>query len=212
MKRVYLVGLVLALLAGQTTPAAAQRYLMGFTGGGTYSNLKGTFFGTEGSSDFVWGTMLGGYVNFLFHPNVNLRLELDYVSKGGAGVNAGTGDALDFDLVYVEFPAMVEVGLKRNKLYGGVYGGIALGYSLTCNVTEPDGRKLGCFESSLVSEPEALELSVPLGATVGFDLGKVLLFLDGRYSLGLSTVPQSPTAEFKNHSWQFLARVGFPVG
>ncbi len=206
MRRVYSVGLVLGLLAAQATPVAAQQYIMGFNAGATYSNLSGTAAGSTGSSDFVWGPMIGGFANFLFHPNVNLRLEINYVSKGG------TGDSLSFDLVYFELPAMVEVGLKSGKLYGGLYGGIALGYSLTCNVTEPDGRKLGCFESRLVSEPEALEWSVPVGATVGYDLGKVLLFLDGRYSIGLSTVPQSPGPEFKNRSWQFLARVGFPIG
>ena len=39
----------------------------------------------------------------------------------------------------------------------------------------------------------------------------MLLFVDGRYSIGLSKVPQVPAAEFKYRSWQFLARVGFPI-
>jgi hypothetical protein len=131
---------------------------------------------------------------------------------GGAGLRAVTGDTLDFDLVYFELPAVVEVGLKRGQLYGGLYGGVAMGYNIGCDVTEPDGRTLDCFESSLASEPEALEWSVPIGATVGFDLGKVLLFVDGRYSIGLSRVPRTQVAEFKNRSWQFLVRVGFPIG
>lgn len=211
MKRALVTGFILAATTTQVAPAAAQKYELGLSAGATYATLSGGYFGTDANRDWTWGGMFGGYADFILHENTRIHVELNYTQKGGTGLSATTSLVTAFELGYLELPLTLQVRGKRGNFSAGVYGGATLGFNVSCKVTEAGSTETACTESSAITEPETFELSAPLGVIVGYDVGKVVFYLDGRYSLGLSTIPQRPTAEFKSRTWMLMARVGFPI-
>jgi opacity protein-like surface antigen len=211
MKRALVTGVVLAVMATQAAPAAAQRYELGVSAGGTYGTLSGGYFGTDANRDWTWGGMIGGYGDIVLHENTRVHIELNYTQKGGIGRSATTSLVTTFELGYLELPLLLQVRGNAGNFSAGAYVGATLGFNISCKVTEAGSTETSCTESSAITEAETFELSAPLGVIVGYNLGKVVLYVDGRYSLGLSTIPERPTAEFKSRTWMLMARVGFPI-
>ena len=212
MKRILVTGVALAAIATQATPANAQRYEAGLSAGATYGTLSGGYFGTDANRDWTWGATFGGFADFITHENARIHVELNYTQKGGTGVSATTSLQTTFELGYLELPLVLQVRGNFGRFTAGVYGGGSFGLNVSCKVTEAGSTEMSCAESSAITEASTFEFSIPFGALFGYNLGEVWLYLDGRYSLGLSSVPERPTADFKSRTWMLVGRVGFPIG
>jgi hypothetical protein len=197
---------VTSLVAGflWVSPAHAQ-LSVGVSAGGTYSNLSGA---VVTNTDSDWGVLIGGFGSFQFETNVALQLEANWVQKGGRG--SADGSQIDVDIDYLEFPltAQLVVPLGQDWLWQ-LYGGIALAFKTTCDVSIDPGEKTSCDDSPLGWTFESTEWSVPFGTSFAYRFTRSFLKADLRYSYGLSSVVKSP--EWKNRSWQFIVRWGFEI-
>jgi hypothetical protein len=196
--------LALALAVSTADSTLAQSRRAGIMAGATYSQLTDDF---TSSSNFEWGFIGGGYLEWQYHPQIAGQIEINYVQRGGSGTRASNGDDFDMDLAYLEFPltfnAMIPV-TPTVELRGGI--GFTFALSLSCKAAIDSGSKQSCGTTFPGLDKSSIEWSLPFGAGVGFNLGRNKVVLEARYHLGLSNVLK--TVNIKNRSWEFMARFG----
>ena len=205
MRRVAMTA-VASFLAGLLWASPVPGQLsVGLSAGGTYSDLSGSLV-TNTDSD--WGILIGGFGSYQFRTNVALQLEGNWVQKGGRG--SAEDARIDVDLDYLELPLTVQlvVPLGQEWLWQ-LYGGIALAFETTCDVSIDPGEKTSCEDSPLGWSFESTEWSIPFGTSFAYRFPRSFVEGDLRYSYGLSSVVKSP--EWKNRSWQFIVRWGFEL-
>jgi len=160
------------------------------------------------STDSDWGVLLGGYGRYRLQSNLAFQLEGNWVQKGGRGtVQEGQ---VDFDLDYVEVPltAQLVVGLSPHWDWN-LYGGLALAFQTTCDISDSQGEKASCDTAAPTWDFSSTEWSVPFGTSFSYILPRSVLTADFRYSYGLSAAIQN--LDLKNRSWQFILRWGFRI-
>jgi len=205
MKRWGIVAV--ALVAGSlgiAGPAGAQ-LSAGVSAGVTLSEMGGRLI-TSTQSD--WGVLLGGYGRYRFVSNVALQLEANFVQKGGKG-SVEESD-VDFGLDYVELPltAQLVVGLGQAWDWN-LYGGIAMAFRTTCDITLGSEDAAPCDEVAPSWSFADTEWSVPFGTSFSHRFNRSILTADFRYSYGLSAAIEN--LDLKNRSWQLILRWGFGV-
>jgi hypothetical protein len=201
-----IVGLALLLSGTAATPALGQ-YWFGLTGGATYSTLSGDWLT---NSQYEWGFLAGGFLAWPFSPHGEVRLEANFVQKGGSGVTAVAAQAVDMTIQYLEFPLIFAGTVPLGpKLHAQGYAGIALGIRLSCDAIVDSAPKTSCFTSDIAFEPSSSEWSIPFGAAIGVDVGPSRAWLDARYSLGLSNVSKTDVRNSKHRTWEFMLRWAF---
>lgn len=199
-------GLAFALSVVATSPALGQ-YWFGLTGGATYSQLSG---GWLTSPALEWGVMAGGFLAWPFDRHAEVRLEANFVQKGGSGTTAPGLQEADLTIQYLELPLFLAGTIPLGaKLHGQAYAGIALGIRLSCDATVDAAAKTSCFTSDIAFDASSSEWSIPFGAAVGVDVGPSRAWLDARYSLGLSNVASTEVRESKHRTWEFMLRWAF---
>jgi hypothetical protein len=191
--------------------ASAQEYQLGLSGGATYATLSGDLLEPD-ASEGKWGLLFGGFVGYTTHPIVSARMEVNWVQKGGTGVTATAADSIDLRLSYLEIPVVLELGTSfGRRVHGGLYGGIALGFRLSCDLGVNGTTGVSCHDAPMPLDLRSTEWSVPLGATLGLDVGGPVLYLDGRYSISISNVSKGSATSVKSRVWELIMRVGFPL-
>ncbi len=205
MKRVGKAALAAAVVGCLWTSPALGQLSVGVSAGGTYSSLGGSLV-TNTDSD--WGVLLGGFGSWQFETNVALQLEANWVQKGGRGRVDNVSEDVDID--YFELPLTLQlvVPLGTRWLWQ-LYGGFALAFKTTCEVSFGTGDKIPCEDNALGWRFESTEWSVPFGTSFAYQFTRSFLEADLRYSYGLSSVVKTP--EWKNRSWQFIVRWGFEI-
>lgn len=206
MRGLRTAGLVVMLSGLATTPASGQ-YWFGLTGGATYSQLKGDWLGNP---RFELGFMAGGSLAWPFHRNGEVRLEANLVRKGGSGTTVVGMLAVDMTIRYLELPLILAGTLPLgSKLHGQGYAGVALGIRLTCDAIVESAPRTSCFTSDMAFEPGGSEWSIPVGAAIGIDIGPSRVWLDARYSLGLTNVSNTDVHNSTHRTWEFMLRWAF---
>ncbi|MCL7971743.1 MAG: PorT family protein [marine benthic group bacterium] len=197
------LGMILVALAW-ASPARAQLSL-GVAAGATYSSMGGTLIT---STDSDWGALMGGWGNYRLESNLAFQFEANWVQKGGRGTVEGIRD--DFDLDYVELPltAQLVVGLSPTWDWN-LYGGIALAFQTSCQVSQNEGAKEDCEQAEPTWSFASTEWSVPFGTSFSYRFSRSALTADFRYSYGLSDAIEN--LRLRNRSWQFILRWGFGV-
>jgi hypothetical protein len=117
------------------------------------------------------------------------------------------GAELDFgDVVEDLSLAYLEVGLPLGNIKPSLFGGVGLGFNVSCDVAGDD-----CGD-----DVKGTEWSGIFGADVAFYLGSFSIWVDGRYHYGLNDVSDVADGadfdELKNRAWSFQAGLGFPLG
>jgi hypothetical protein len=160
------------------------------------------------ATDSDWGALMGGFGRYRLKSNLALQLEGNWVQKGGRGTVQNVG--VDFDLDYVEIPltAQLAVGLSPEWDWN-LYGGIAIAFQTTCEVSDDAGDKAACEEAAPTWNFTSTEWSVPFGTSFSYSFTRSALTADFRYSYGLSAAIDN--LDLKNRSWQFIIRWGFEV-
>jgi hypothetical protein len=102
----------------------------------------------------------------------------------------------------VEVPLMANFILPVGaKWDAGLYGGLAVGVPIDCDVTI-EGSKIDC---STGFSSAKTEWTLPLGTRVGYKLtGGSMLFADVRYGIPLSEALE--VERFRILTWHFLIR------
>jgi len=202
MRRTHAIFLALLGLfaTGATTRVAALQGLdFGFRGGVSVAtaSVSAQTFGKSNRTGFAGGVFL----DYEAGP-LGFQVGAEYAKKG---VDLDLGDAVhEFDLAYLEIPAVLKVGLPLGVMKPSVFGGVGLGFKTGC-----DSGGVDCGD-----ELKGTDLSGIAGADLALYLGSISLWADGRYHFGLQDVADASdvTSGLKNRNWTLQAGIGFRLG
>jgi hypothetical protein len=188
MKR-YLIRstLALSLLLVSAFAAVAQTRAPGLSAGATFSTLTGDISNTTSRTGFMAGAFWSSRVS----RHWGIRLELNYVQKGGGGVvGAPVNEAVDLKLDYLELPLLVLLGTDPTKsVVANLQAGVSVGFNVLCEAdfaADPGGY-IDCRDTTVGDTN--VDFTIPVGIGVGFKLpGGSILSVEARYALGLTNV------------------------
>lgn len=229
--RTVLTAALVLLMGVSATAASAQlTWEAGFKGGLGLGKLRGdTGFSESFSdgtntvditgdiSDFRTGFAGGGFLTARINDSFGIRLEALFTQRGGTGpldvaVNgspAGTAD-VTFKLDYFEIP-LLAVGSfpagARSKF--NLFGGPAVAFKTSANLrVEAQGV---ADEQDIGDTVESTDFGFTAGAGVSIAATERVSFvIDGRYTLGLSKIPNTGE-DLKNNNLVFMAGISFPL-
>jgi hypothetical protein len=213
MKLLKMFAIAAAMLAVSTHSLRAQapndKWFVGLSAGPTLTNVSGDF---VRQSDWAWGLLVGGYVEFAPHKNFGVELGANFLQKGTELGQTSQGDLGSLRLRYIELPLLVtgKVQLTGDWTFN-VFGGGALGLNLSCDVKGIGNVWVSCKDGAAVGDAESIEWSVPVGA--GFEYispwANSAFVIDVRYVVGMSDIFN--TVDLKTRTWEFLARWQFGI-
>ena len=147
-----------------------------------------------------------GFVGGIFldvdRGTLGFQVGAQYAQKG---VDLRLGDVVnEFDLAYLEIPAVVKLGIPLVLLKPSVFGGVGVGFKSGC-----DDQGVDCGDDF-----KGTDVTGIAGADVRFNVVAVSLWADARYHFGLSDVrePSDVFGDLKNRNWTFQAGIGFSLG
>ena len=209
-----LLSALLLAATGSTAfaaPAQGQLLTIGAKGGATFATISDAdgFFSDVGRRT---GSVFGAFLTIGGNP-IGLRGEVLLVQKGFSGSQDGTDGQFDVD--YVELPILLLFQLGAGPVQPAVYGGAAVGFERNCTLTL-SGAGLdaeGDCDDELDFERETIDVGAVLGAEVMFGLGGLSVVVDGRYTVGMTTLDASDDPdEIKHRAFLLMAGLAIPIG
>lgn len=233
---------VLIIIVGalpRNDAAAETTYEFGFRGGLGMGKITGAdaegIVGIEDYDitisgkfdDYRFGFCGGVYMMAHFTEMLGLRLEALYVMKGGKGEVEGTIDDpgygvvpfsadVTFKLNYIEMPllAVLTVPLGEAAKFN-VMAGPAFAFNTSSKLKMEIGI-LGYFldqTEDIGEEVTGTDIGLVFGGGFEFDAGRVSLFVDGRWTLGISSIDDTgEDLDVKNSTLSFMGGVAIPIG
>jgi hypothetical protein len=207
--RLLLAILMVAAMLGATDARAAD-WTVGLKGGVSIATAGGDDAGDAGSRTAFAG---GGYAQADFNESFGIRLEGLYFMKGVTDAVDGNAD-FSWHLDYVEFPVLL-IGQAPVSKTASL--SVFAGPSFSINTSSTTVIELGDVTTSVGIDDAINDFDVGLtfGAGANFQAGSVVIVVDGRYDLGLTSfadgLNNGEELDFKNQAWAFMAGVGFPI-
>ncbi|MCI0693059.1 PorT family protein [candidate division KSB1 bacterium] len=221
------INLVLvALLALFIALPAGAQVKLGVIGGVNFANLSGEE--VDGTKiDFSSRTVLGvgGVLDVGLNENVALRFEPMYLQKGAelteTDPDLGTA-TFAFKAAYLEVPVLLKIALGTSTTRPYLMAGPTIGFNLS--------SKLELSALGISAEIDAKEITkstdfgLAFGAGVSFPAGTSSIFVEGRYTLGLTDIAEAGALEFmgdeivsgdadvKTRGFQIMGGIAFPLG
>lgn len=186
-----------------TAPALHGQTTLGVRGGVSGASISGDF-GDLVDDNNRTGFTGGVFLDWGAKNLIGFQVGAAYTQKGA---ELDFGDFVDdLSLAYLEIPAVVKVGLPLGTIKPSLFGGVGLGFNVSCDAGGDD-----CGD-----DVSGTEWSGIFGADVAFYLGSFSIWVDGRYHYGLNDVSDVADGaqfdELKNRAWSFQAGLGFPLG
>lgn len=213
MKRLFVVAFVFAVLWAVNARADAE-WTTGVKAGLSIATVGGD---AVGEADDVESrtTFAGGFfAQANLSPHFGLRFEGLFVGKGARGNEGDIEGTLEFG--YVELP-MLLVG--RAPVSQTITLSAFAGPTLGINVGADAEVAFGAFsiDQDISDQIADFEFGLAFGVGADFEVGSVVLVLDARYDMGLTSIDDglSETGEdldLQNRAWLIMAGVGFPIG
>jgi hypothetical protein len=173
----------------------------------------------ENRSGFVGGI----FYQAGFSENFGLRVEGLYFMKGAS---ADTADVeLSIKLDYFEVPILLMANLPFGDTgHLSFFGGPTLGFNMKAEAEVSQGDFSA--DVDIGDAISSFEFGLTFGAGIGFDVGSVVLGVDGRYGFGLTTLVDDEAdfdgdgipdfggddVDATNQGFAFMASLGFPLG
>lgn len=210
--------LAIGLLLGAHGQAVAQDVAVGVRGGLAVTDLSIDEDGTAAESDTRSGFVGGVFAQIGLGDIFALRPEGLLVSKGAKGSEGGIETELE--LSYVEVPVLLVARIPTSgSIRPLLFAGPTIAFETSCEVEAGDGTTevegdCADFDEEDPVETKGTDVGLTFGAGLEIDTGRLLWLLDGRYTLGLTDINDTPNApeSVKNRAWSFLAGVGIKIG
>lgn len=203
---------IVAVVAFATgpNPAVAQGEGWGLSLGATAATLEGDF--VTASGDTKWGFFGGVFGERYMSDYLALNLAVNYTQRGGKGL-AGTGEGptgFDIDLDYLELPLLAEILLPMGTTWELMaYGGIGVGFNVSCKASLAGGSQTGCGDTSLGGAKTVW--TVPAGGGLFYRVGNGdMVVFEARHTWGLTDAVEN--ASLRDRGWTFILRLARVVG
>lgn len=225
MKKLTILTLLVLMLLLVSFANAQNR--IGIIGGLNVATIDADFDAAE--TDIASRTLfgVGGVLDIQLGENVFLHLEPMYLQKGALATDLD--DDIEFPITssFLELPLFVKVEFG-NSIKPYVMAGPSIGYLLSSDI---EGKFSGfIFTGDLKDVTESIDFGIEFGAGFSYPVGSASLFLEGRYSMGLSNLQKGgsfdlsvgPVSEtitwdkdqdaYETRGFQVMAGVTFPLG
>lgn len=183
---------VLVLLSLASPPARAGMRV-GVAAGPNFARFSGSLIPAE--ITFSGATNLGA--GAVVEVDVSRRLSLacaPMVLQKGTSFQ-GWGSASDttgsVEMTYLELPLLARYSLGSSRVRPYLTAGPTIGFRRAASITQVKRGELGVTED-IEDITQGLDLGVGLGAGVVVPAGRLALFVEGRYTLGLLPVEDVP--------------------
>ncbi len=195
--------LVMALFTLITVLSANAQVNFGVIGG---LNLANVSFdpdpdGVDLSNRTGFG--IGGVLSFGLGETLALQLEPMFLQKGAKATVQGFGET-ELKSSYIEVPAMLKFAFGSSDTKPYVIAGPTIGYLLSAKQDETD----------IKDDVKSIDFGLTFGGGVSLPMGNNTVFVEGRYSLGLSDIndDSSDDTKIKTKGIQIMAGFTFPLG
>jgi len=206
-KMIILVVALFTLIA--VLPATAQ-VNFGVIGGLNLANLSvDPDAGVDISNRTAFG--IGGILSFGVGETLALQLEPMFLQKGAKLKLSEQGFTLEAEIKvsYIEVPAMLKFAFGSGDTKPYVMAGPTVGYLLSAKVKDD------MEEQDIKDDVKNIDFGLAFGGGVSLPMGNNTLFVEARYSLGLSDInddPDDPDTSIKTKGIQIMAGITFPLG
>lgn len=225
---VALLGLALAL------PAGAQQYYVGAVGGLNSADMDLVYATGEDqvtASRTVLG--IGGIFGLRLNKNVCLELQPLYLQKGGTDKADQVNPDIEWKYSFLEVPTFAKVTFGQ-EIRPYVMAGPTFGFLLSAEAEGEvggvvSGQALRTYKADLKDVTKSLDFGLGFGAGLIVPIGANIVFVDGRYTLGLVNILQGGTikwklgedviegqvsegAELSTRGFQIMVGAAFPIG
>jgi hypothetical protein len=207
---------------------SAQQPYLGVFGGVNFADLTGK--DNQGdklnvSTQNIFG--VGAVMGLNLNQNFSLQLEPMYLQKGGVLLQEPPDtEEITFKMSFIEVPLLLKVQFG-DQIRPYIMGGPTVGFLLSSKLESEIGGLL--FKGDVKHITRKVDFGVGLGAGVSIPLGSSNIFLDGRYTLGLTDLNKGGTftakagdiitkgevdeaVEISTKGFQIMLGVAFPVG
>ncbi len=153
----------------------------------------------------------GGVLEVGLNESVALRFEPMYLQKGAeAGIN---GVDIEFNLAYLEVPVMLKYAFGTGDTKPYIMAGPTIGFNLSAKQKISFGSD--SEETDIKDDISSTDFGLGFGGGVNFLTGNNSIFVEVRYTLGLTNINDSsddPDTEIKTKGIQIFAGIIFPLG
>jgi hypothetical protein len=192
----FLLPLFVILFSVASFINAQSDLSFGPIGGLNISTFNGKDANQLGNLSSKTGVYIGGFLNYRFSELFALQPEVVYTMKGAdATVNINDVNAnLTYSANYIEIPVLLKFYIPisgARTVKPSLYVGPAFAFNVSSNVTVSANNQTQTVDMS--SSTKGFDFGVAFGGGVGFVLGKDLLDISVRYTLGITTTDNSPS-------------------
>ena len=220
---------VAAFVIAYVMPVHAQTPYLGVIGGVHFADLNLEFVDKSITNYDVQSRTLfgaGGIIGISVNEYLSLQLEPMYLQKGGIYTRPPTPD-MRIGSNHIELPLLVKAGIG-DKVRPYIMGGVSMSFVLNASIeVELAGRT---WEGDLAQILKGSEFGALFGAGISLQVWKSVIFLEGRYALGLTNLnkggslnltsgglvlsgPQTdPQDEIKTKGIQIMVGFQYPLG
>jgi len=167
----------------------------------TLNQSNRTTFNVGGLIEFWLTPMFALQINALYNQK-GLQLKGDFsasVIEQGVPIEISGSEEDQVKLTYLSFPVLAKVAIGKSNVKPYVMAGPEIGFLLSAKNAvkataegEAMGEKFGPItanqEEDIKESFESFEFAINFGAGLTIPLGRVDLFADGQYSLGLTKI------------------------
>ena len=132
----------------------------------------------------------GAVMDVMLHNHVSLVVEPMFIKKGGAVIDGPTH--YEFNRSYLELPVLLKVSMG-SRLRPYIIGGPTMGYLLSSKVGGWSGSD--DLDGDLGSVTRKFEFGLTFGGGFSYATSFGTIFIESRYSLGLTNTSKGGTCE-----------------
>ncbi len=186
----------------------AQQFYYGVQGGLNISDIalksaSGTKQLTSSGTNFGIGAVVG----YKFNRNVALHAEPMYLRKGGIQKATSANPDITITISTIEIPVLVKAGFGE-KIRPYFLAGPSVGFVLDAQAeTEFGGVVAGqdvqTYTADLGGILEKVDVSFSVGAGLSYTMKNYQLFLNGRYTFGLTDLYKGGNIEWQSGNESF---------
>jgi len=190
-------GLALAL------PCGAQQYYAGAVGGLNFADMDLVYATGEDQVTASRTTLgIGGVFGLRLNKCVCLELQPMYLQKGGTDKADQVNPDIKWKYAFLEVPTFAKVTFGQ-KIRPYVMAGPTFGFLLGAEAEGEvggvvGGQPLRTYKADLKDVTKSLDFGLGFGAGLSLPFGANIVFVDGRYTVGLANILQGGTIEWKS--------------
>lgn len=192
-------------------PLAAQTVSLGIKGGLNFANLTGE---NADTPDMYIRAIGGGFATIQWGI-FGLQPEILYSQKGTNFTEAGP--VIKFRADYLEVPVLVRIDPRAPEATFRpiAFAGPSIAFKLACNIEGPDGAnsvESDCDDPVFEADIKNVDIGAVLGLGADVTLGKIVVVIDGRYTLSFDRIDDDGIdSDIKNSVFSALVGVRFPL-